>query len=836
MIRLPLIQPNPPRLSTMADDLRAIEQRQIYSNGGPVVRQFERDMTEQLFGGKGDTLAVSNATLGLMMALRHGIGARANRGFFALVPALTFAATAQAAVWAGLIPLVHDIDPDSWIPDPAVEEALLRRHGGRIAALVPYATFGRSIDLERYQWLARRHDVTIVIDAAASLGTCDRNGLNFGAGSSLAVVYSMHATKTFATGEGGVVHSGDVALIDSLRRMNNFGFGAARSAEMPGLNAKLSEVSGLIAAAKLKEIDAVAAHRAMLGECYRAELSEYSGQSAADERQCYQFWSVLLPTELAPQRSRIIAALAEAGIGAGHYFSPHLGQQPFFKRTAQIEPTPVADNVGQRIVSLPITDSMTTDDVRSVAAALRCAIAQVSIPNEVTQTAMAEHAHYATVLIGGGPAGTALLTSAAKQGRLVALASSGLAVVERSATLGSGQLGNYGIRSDTTAETFLSAIKDNPDDRLAALVDHPAAIRMTRHIGALGVPLADAGDLLAVTGHQLAEIVTDHGGAVLNNHDAIGARRTADGLWATTVQPHGGKAYDLVSRHIVLATGGHMRAGDVMQARIAGSTLGDLAGSRLVVADAVMRDGGAEAVIRRLEGVRAPRIAIIGGSTTALATAVRLLKMVPELPLGADAVTVMHRRPLRPFYHSRQAALDDGFDDFTDADICPVSGFVYRLAGFRLESRDLLLRALSIGGRTPDPRLALFRLDQNDDAAAQALIADADLVIGATGYHPRALPLFDVDGSPIVLASEGETSGPLVDRHCRVLAADGSVVEGAFGLGLAAGFVPWGPLGGEPSFRGKANGLWLWQNNVGQMIVDQVLDGQSALQAKQAAA
>ena len=44
-----------------------------------------------------------------------------------------------------------------------------------------------------------------------------------------------------------------------------------------------------------------------------------------------------------------------------------------------------------------------------------------------------------------------------------------------------------------------------------------------------------------------------------------------------------------------------------------------------------------------------------------------------------------------------------------------------------------------------------------------------------------------------------------------------------YGIGLAAGFVPWGRLGGEASFRGQANGLWLWQNDVGQMIVDQVL-------------
>jgi hypothetical protein len=136
----------------------------------------------------------------------------------------------------------------------------------------------------------------------------------------------------------------------------------------------------------------------------------------------------------------------------------------------------------------------------------------------------------------------------------------------------------------------------------------------------------------------------------------------------------------------------------------------------------------------------------------------------------------------------------------------------------------MVLRALAIGGRVPDPRLALFRIDRHDAAETRAVIEAADLVIAATGYRPHAMPLFDAAGMPIALACDADVPGPLVDRHCRVLAADGSVVEGAFAIGLAAGFVPWGALGGESSFRGNANGLWLWQNDVGQMIVEQVLD------------
>ena len=154
MQRLPLISPNPPRLADYRATLERIEDSGIYSNFGPEARRFEEAAAARLFGGHGACLSVANATLGLMIALKDAVG-EAN-GRYALMPAFTFAATAQAAYWAGLTPLVCDIDPLDWTACAAAEERLLHRHGDAIAALVPYAAFGRAIDLDRYAWLARR--------------------------------------------------------------------------------------------------------------------------------------------------------------------------------------------------------------------------------------------------------------------------------------------------------------------------------------------------------------------------------------------------------------------------------------------------------------------------------------------------------------------------------------------------------------------------------------------------------------------------------------------------------------------------------------------------------
>ncbi|MEG3146692.1 DegT/DnrJ/EryC1/StrS family aminotransferase [Sphingomonas sp. RT2P30] len=824
MRALPLIAPNPPRLSDMGDDLRRVEASGIFSNNGPELRAFEAEATAQLFDGRGACLAVANATLGLMIALKDAAGSTAPPGRFALMPALTFAATAQAAHWAGLTPLVCDVDPDDWGMAAREEERLLARHGARIAVLLPYATFGNAIDLDRYAWLQRRHGVGVVVDAAASLGTRDDQGGGFGAGAPFPCVFSMHATKPFAVAEGGLIHSGDTALIARLRVMAGFGFEQGRSATLPGLNAKLPEVIAVMARAKLAGFDTLCDQRATIEQAYRETLSGVDLQLVSGTRRANQFMAVALPPRLAPRRDAIAAALAAQGIGSGRYFSPHLGEQPWVQSVATIEPTPVADGLAARLLSLPVTDAMTVADAVHVARTLAdiCRAERTATPATVT-TPVAE-----TLLIGGGPAGTALLTAASKHGLLTEL-SRGLVLVERDAALGGGRLGGYAITSDSTAQTFLSAVTDNPHPELAALAQHPVGRTVAGYADALGVPLYKAGPLLRETGERLGRIVTEHGGTVLSGHEALGTRRTAAGLWATTLRRADGTTIERLSRNVVIATGGHQPFDRLGATQVAGAALNDLAGDRLHASDDVLALGGVERIAALLTDRRNPRVAVVGGSTSALATVALLLRSRPGIAFGAGGVTLLHRHPLRPFYPSVESARAEGFSDFGPDDVCPVSGFVYRLAGFRLEARELVLRMLGVDGRAPDPRVALHRISGDGDEAARDLIAGADVVIGALGYRPFALPVSDRDGTPIELAADRGKA--MVDRHCRVTDATGAPLPGLFGIGLAAGFVPWGAMGGEPSFRGQANGLWQWQNDVGLTIVQQLLGERAAVAA-----
>ncbi|WP_428395673.1 DegT/DnrJ/EryC1/StrS family aminotransferase [Lichenicoccus sp.] len=369
-MQIPFLRPRPPSLQQLGCELDAIEASGIYTNYGPVNTRFEQALEHDMFGGASACVTVCNATIGLMMAMRHVVGDRRPGPRYALMPSFTFAAAAQAADWLGLVPLFCDIDAGDWAACARAEEALIGRYGDDIAVIVPYATFGNCIDLARYEALSARTGIPIVIDAAASLGSLDADGCPFGAGFRFPIVFSMHATKTFSTGEGGVIACADRDTVQALRLMGNFGFGAPRAATQPGLNAKLSEVGALLALERLRGFEPVVRHREALADRYRAQLPGWGCQQMRGRRCAYQFMPVTPPPECTLTRDGIIAALAADGIGAAAYFAPHVAEQPFFRTRSVAGDLRETARLSRQILALPLWDEMTLAEVDSVCAAL----------------------------------------------------------------------------------------------------------------------------------------------------------------------------------------------------------------------------------------------------------------------------------------------------------------------------------------------------------------------------------------------------------------------------------------------------------------------------------
>ncbi len=429
-----------------------------------------------------------------------------------------------------------------------------------------------------------------------------------------------------------------------------------------------------------------------------------------------------------------------------------------------------------------------------------------------------------SAIIGGGPGGIAPLLSAHHDGTLDDLLKLGVVVIEQSSCLGGGRLGDYAINSDSSGRTFADCLRGcGEQTHLSVLADHPVTRQLER-AGDEAVSLRQAADFLNLVGDALRRMIEETPNCdVLLGTMAVSAHQTAMGWRITLRDPVHGIDREITARNLIIATGAHQPV-DRFQAEIFDGFCLErpLREGRVLQSGDVLQTGGLERVQQMLTGKTAPCVAVVGGSTSAAAVAHALLHRLPGVAFADGGVALLHRRPLRIYYPDIAAAAAEGYLEWGEDDICPVSGKVFRFAGFRLDSRELIMQARGLGGRPPEARLLLHQIG-SDPAAAQALIDRADLVVLALGYRPRGLPLYGQDGERIKLLAETAPQMPMVDRQCHVLDGNGEPISTVFGIGLAAGFVPSGPLGGEPSFRGQANGLWLWQHDVGALIVNAVL-------------
>jgi hypothetical protein len=435
---------------------------------------------------------------------------------------------------------------------------------------------------------------------------------------------------------------------------------------------------------------------------------------------------------------------------------------------------------------------------------------------------------YRTLIVGAGPAGTGPLVGALQREQLELLLDAPIAIVDLSSTMGRGLIGQYVINSDTVGSTLLECLRASTQAVFGALREaQPTRIIDSMRTGA--VPLHVVGEYMALIGAALQQIIESHpGSCFLGNTTATQVQRQLDGSFATTLtQRIAGQEVQqtLYSEQVVWALGASQSRERTLAAEIVSGLSLHNYDAKIMLTGEALTVAGIAKMQQRLQGVQNPKVLIIGGSHSAFSSAWTLLNKVQGVAFGESDITILHRDKLKIFYPSREAALAEGYTDFTDADFCPVTNRLYRLGGFRLDSRELLMRIWGMRGADVERRVQLYKLTPatDDRSEIQTLLDQADLIIPAFGYRPNTLPLLDIDGNLIEVLGTQAGAPPLVDTECRVLDAAERAIPGLYGIGLASGFKLTGTLGGEPSFTGQTNGLWLYQNGVGEIILNRIL-------------
>lgn len=410
-----------------------------------------------------------------------------------------------------------------------------------------------------------------------------------------------------------------------------------------------------------------------------------------------------------------------------------------------------------------------------------------------------------TVIIGGGPAGTGPLFAALKREGLDALLSHGLAIFERTDHLVAGALPDYAVNSDTSAGVFLECLSGAPGTAFDGASMNGLAQAISDQ-GSHSIPLQALRPYLHALGKRMETVVRAAPGcAVATGTTVSGVQRSPNGDWAIHVE---GALRPTIARKVVLATGGTHKA-------TLSHPTNTMAGKATVrSSDDLLRGACDELLAHSLPA--APHVCIIGSSHSGFSAAWYLLKHVHAKVMSAGRISIVGRTAPRIFFPSVADAEAAGYTDFTPNDVCPVTGRVYRLAGLRMDGRELYMRMCGLLAPV-EKRVELIIADEERMTTA---IRTADLVVDASGYRPTLIPVRDVDGMPIAL--QGEHNGRWVDQRCRVLDAAGTPVPGLYASGLATGFIPSGELGGEAGFTGQTNGLWYYQNIVGDILCHEI--------------
>lgn len=349
---------------------------------GPKVRRFEEML--EVYLGVPHVRCVSSCTAALLLGL---LCLDIGPGDEVLLPAMTFVASANAVEHVGATPIFVDSTPGTGLMDLDLAETAI---GPRTKAIMPVHLAGRPLDLDRLNELRDRHGLLVVEDAAHAIGA-EWRGRKVGAAGNLAA-FSFYATKNVTTAEGGALATDDpkiAARVEQLalhglsvgawQRFSDAGFKHYDATEA-GFKFNMTDLNAALGLHQLPRLDRGIDYRADLWGRYDELLRDLPLETpvpATEEmRHARHLYQVLVGDDAGVGRDDLLSLLTQSKIGVGvHYRGVHL--HPYYREKYDVDPAllPVATDISNRTLSLPLGTNVTRGDQDDVVAALQAHLA-----------------------------------------------------------------------------------------------------------------------------------------------------------------------------------------------------------------------------------------------------------------------------------------------------------------------------------------------------------------------------------------------------------------------------------------------------------------------------
>ncbi len=324
---------------------------------GAEVEAFEKEFAGWL--GVAAAVGLANGTEALELALRAaGIGL----GDKVITVANTVTATVAAISATGAKPVFVDTEPGTMLMDlDAVEMLLTKMRDPRIKAVVPVHLYGQPVNMPRLMKLAEEHRLIVVEDSAQAHGSTV-GGRKAGAWGHLAA-FSFYPTKNLgAFGDAGAVAGSDLAMLEQVHLLRQYGWRKRYISDIPGRNSRLDEIQAAILRVKLARLDADNTRRNELAVRYLAELRECPlklPELAEGRTQCWH--QFVVRTE---RRDELKAYLEKRNIVCGILYPIPVHRQPAYHDAALTLPR--TEEACAQVLSLPLHPWLTDEDAARV--------------------------------------------------------------------------------------------------------------------------------------------------------------------------------------------------------------------------------------------------------------------------------------------------------------------------------------------------------------------------------------------------------------------------------------------------------------------------------------
>jgi perosamine synthetase len=342
---------------------------------GPKTEEFEKSFAKYV--GAKHAIAVNSATSALHLAL---LVSGVKKGDEVITTALTFATSAEVALYVDAKPVFADVDPRTLNIDP---KSIEKKITPKTKAIIVVHYGGQPCDMDEINRIAQKHGITVIEDAAHAAGASYK-GKKIGGGKNL-TTFSFHAVKNLATGDGGMITTPDPKLDQALRALRWMGINkSTRERETAGgyrwdydingggFKYHMNDITASIGIEQLKKLDRMNALRDRVARVYDAAfkgnadvrpVTQLPGRKTSRHNYC-----VILKE--GTDREKLITYLAEQGISTGVHYKP-LYHHPRYKKYGSAKDTPVAESLWPRILLLPCHPHMTEADAKRVAKAVQ---------------------------------------------------------------------------------------------------------------------------------------------------------------------------------------------------------------------------------------------------------------------------------------------------------------------------------------------------------------------------------------------------------------------------------------------------------------------------------